>query len=328
MYHADLVQYQCFASCVPLYTRGVHLRYDNLRDAAEGMAILTEHGFLVEYISGYQYAVAKAQDTSQINEFEGQIKLPVIIEANPNDAMWSFTPDDLVEVCNTIQVNVADFGTVRNCFHVETNQASMKVVFRIEFHSVDASTRAVQSLRADSLWGFSTAVSSSHLYNTSLLTSLQKTFKWMTDEPSLWCGERPRGSPHRTMPRVDDKGRIAGYRAANNNDPFAGEYVSTVRFHPADQHNRVRRERILDGSDVRTTIMLRNIPNKMDWVSLFLLSPHLTLLTFIAVAQGHPRRGLLRHLRLHVPPYRLQVRLQRGLCLHQLCRRQWHDRSH
>jgi hypothetical protein len=37
-------------------------------------------------------------------------------------------------------------------------------------------------------------------------------------------------------------------------------------MHPADQHNKVIRKRIDDGSDVRTTVMLRNIPNKMDWV--------------------------------------------------------------
>ncbi|KAF2736952.1 hypothetical protein EJ04DRAFT_389527, partial [Polyplosphaeria fusca] len=33
-------------------------------------------------------------------------------------------------------------------------------------------------------------------------------------------------------------------------------------------HNRVRRDRILDGSDVRTTIMIRNCPNRMDWLQL------------------------------------------------------------
>ena len=70
-------------------------------------------------------------------------------------------------------------------------------------------------------------------------------------------------SPHRTKPRVDDQGRFVGYR------PAAAPFNSPYQRHPADQHNRVRRERILDGSDVRTTIMLRNIPNKMDWVGLF-----------------------------------------------------------
>jgi hypothetical protein len=38
--------------------------------------------------------------------------------------------------------------------------------------------------------------------------------------------------------------------------------------HPSDHHNQVRRDRIVSGSDVRTTVMLRNIPNKMDWISL------------------------------------------------------------
>jgi hypothetical protein len=68
-------------------------------------------------------------------------------------------------------------------------------------------------------------------------------------------------SPHRTKPRVDDQGRFVGYR------PSLANFNGPSQRHPTDQHNRVRRERILDGSDVRTTIMLRNIPNKMDWVS-------------------------------------------------------------
>ncbi|KAF2181822.1 hypothetical protein K469DRAFT_517242, partial [Zopfia rhizophila CBS 207.26] len=33
-------------------------------------------------------------------------------------------------------------------------------------------------------------------------------------------------------------------------------------------HNRVLKERIVSGQDVRTTVMLRNIPNKMDWMAL------------------------------------------------------------
>lgn len=37
-----------------------------------------------------------------------------------------------------------------------------------------------------------------------------------------------------------------------------------------DKNNRVRRERIVDGTDVRTTVMLRNIPNKLDWVRVLL----------------------------------------------------------
>lgn len=94
-----------------------------------------------------------------------------------------------------------------------------------------------------------------------VLISFQKTFRWSLAEPVPWSGERAINSPHRTKPRVDDQSRFVGYRPASA--PFNGTY----QRHPADQHNRVRRERILDGSDVRTTIMLRNIPNKMDWVS-------------------------------------------------------------
>jgi hypothetical protein len=98
-------------------------------------------------------------------------------------------------------------------------------------------------------------------------------------------------SPHRTKPRVDDQGRFVGYR------PSAGPFNGPYQRHPADQHNRVRRERILDGSDVRTTIMLRNIPNKMDWVKRLFHILHGASLTITPdVTQDHPGQGLLRHL--------------------------------
>jgi hypothetical protein len=100
---------------------------------------------------------------------------------------------------------------------------------------------------------------------------MQKSFQWVTMSPALWIGDRATNSPHRSKPRVDDQGRFVGYRPAVN--ALTGH---PYYRHPADQHNRVRRERILDGSDVRTTIMLRNIPNKMDWVCL--TSPHLLML--------------------------------------------------
>ena len=95
-----------------------------------------------------------------------------------------------------------------------------------------------------------------------MLTLSKKAYQWFTVDPCAWTGERPVNSPHRVKPCIDDVGRFVGYRPAP--DQYSSAYA-TYR-HPHDQHNRVRRERILNGEDVRTTIMLRNIPNKMDWV--------------------------------------------------------------
>ena len=98
-------------------------------------------------------------------------------------------------------------------------------------------------------------------------TSLQKSFQWCTLKPALWTGEGT-ASPIRYKPHVDAHGPIYGYRfAPNHNIPDQySDRRSGYHNHPHDQHNRVRRDRILDGSDVRTTVMLRNIPNKLDWV--------------------------------------------------------------
>jgi hypothetical protein len=255
-----------------VYTRGVYLRYDDLREAAEGKDILEQHGFHVNYISGYQYALAKSQDTALLNEFEGQMQLSVLIDANPEHAIWEFTETDYAAMTVAVEQICLAFGPVRNLVHVDTDNDKMLLVFRVEFFGVDAANRAVHSLSTDAIWGSNKEVSHPFMSClTAMLMYSQKSFQWVTMSPALWTGDRPSNSPHRSKPRVDDQGRFVGYRPAVN--ALTGQ---AYYRHPADQHNRVRRERILDGSDVRTTIMLRNIPNKMDWVCL--VFSHLSML--------------------------------------------------
>ena len=143
---------------MPIYTRGVHLRYDDLREAAEAKDILTQHGFVVDWITGYEFALAKSQDTAQLNEFEGSIKVPVTIEPYPQQTSFKFTNDDLAQVTEAVEVTAGVFGGVRNCIHIETHDTKMTLIFRVEFHSVDAATRAIQSLTLDSVWGINNAV--------------------------------------------------------------------------------------------------------------------------------------------------------------------------
>ncbi|CAO2649560.1 Nn.00g069450.m01.CDS01 [Neocucurbitaria sp. VM-36] len=239
--------YACFSYCVPYYAQGVYLRHDDLHDAAEAKNILEQHGFTIHYVSGYEFARAKTQDTAKLNEFEGQIKLSIMIQANPDHAIWEFTSEDLVGITKSLELTAAVFGAVRNCVHVSTTDAHMLLNFRIEYHSVDAANRAVESLGIDLIWGMNNS----------------KSLQWCIINPSHWAGERALNSPHRTKPRVDDQGRFVGFRPAPERYGPAAVY-----HHPHDHHNRVRRERIIDGSDVRTTVMLRNIPNKLDWLSL------------------------------------------------------------
>lgn len=93
---------------------------------------------------------------------------------------------------------------------------------------------------------------------------MQNAFRWSTVEAAGWVGPRPPNSPHRRRPRIDDEGRLTEFRHLPKTK--VDSYQNNNGKHPADAHNRVRREHIIDGTDVRTTIMLRNIPNKLDWV--------------------------------------------------------------
>ncbi|KAI8940878.1 hypothetical protein NX059_002138 [Plenodomus lindquistii] len=241
--------YACFANCVPVFAHGVHLRFDDLQDAAEAKDILDQHEFGVEYISGYDFAIAKTQETSQANEFEGQIKLTVMIEPHPDNTNFGFSNDDLAMITKSVELTAGAFGSLRNCVHVGSDHDKLLLEFRLEFYSVDAAHRAVQSLRLDPVWGMSN----------------DKTYQWSVIYVAPWVGEHAANSPQRHKPRMDDQGRFVGYRPNIDDQIIMGAHPFR---HPHDQHNRVRRERILDGGDVRTTIMLRNIPNKLDWMSL------------------------------------------------------------
>ncbi|OAL50944.1 hypothetical protein IQ07DRAFT_610875 [Pyrenochaeta sp. DS3sAY3a] len=255
--------YTAFHKCVPMYEKGVHLRFDDLHDSTEGKDILEAQGFNVEYITSYDFAIAKGQDTALLNEFEGQIKVPIMIQPGPGQTTKEFPPGGFLSVTRNLMIIANTFrnvpiapgnatnipSAVRNCIHVDTDVSKGIMIFRVEFHSVDAALRAVQSLCVDRVWGYGD----------------EKAFRWDIVNPTLWTGERPLNSPHRNNPRIDDQGRLYGYRTAqrmNPNSPYQ------AYRHPHDQHNRVRRDHILDGSDVRTTVMLRNIPNKLDWMSL------------------------------------------------------------
>lgn len=153
MYFSDLLQYACFLNAVPYYARGVFIRYDDLRDAAEGKDILEQHEFTVDYVTSYDYAKAKAQDTANIKEYEGQIKLSIMIDPNPDQAVWEFSSDDLAGISNAVKITAQAFGEVRNVTHIDSLDDKMLLVYRIEFFSIDAAIRAVQSLRIDPVWG-------------------------------------------------------------------------------------------------------------------------------------------------------------------------------
>ncbi|KAF2750458.1 hypothetical protein M011DRAFT_243337 [Sporormia fimetaria CBS 119925] len=103
-------------------------------------------------------------------------------------------------------------------------------MLRVEFDSVDAANRAVQILTRNTTWS---------------------TFEKDPLKVTVQC--KPWSEVRSGTPAVPETLILNG---------------SAFRNHGFDQHNRVRRERILDGSDIRTTVMLRNIPNKMDWLSL------------------------------------------------------------
>lgn len=257
-------QYAVFDMCVPIYNRGVYLRFDNLQDAGAGKLILEQHLFHCCYVDNYTFAIAKSQDTAAIDEFEGQIRVEVHAAPVVNSLPLMFTLNDLKGMHDDLEAALSRFGPIRDFVHASTDQNSMLFVFRFECYSVEVANRARASLLDTPLNRMDQHVSvsfrSSILFHTN---TCQGLWSWNITRSENWTGPRPPNSPHRRNPRVDDRGRFMDFRHA----PIVNAPSFPVRDDREASHNRVYRSKIVEGSDVRTTIMLRNIPNKLDWVS-------------------------------------------------------------
>ncbi|KAL5393755.1 hypothetical protein PMIN06_011105 [Paraphaeosphaeria minitans] len=253
-------EYAVFDMCVPIYSRGVYLRFDNLQDAGAGKLILEQHLFHCAYVDNYAFAIAKSQDTAAIDEFEGQIRVEVHATPVVNGLPIMFTLNDLKGMHDDLEAALTRFGPIRDFVHASTDQTSLMFVFRFEFYSVEVANRARASL-----------------LDTPLMRMDQHgLWTWNLIRSDNWTGPRPPNSPHRRLPRVDDKGRFMEFRHA----PIVNPPTMEPREERDVTHNKVYRAKIVAGSDVRTTIMLRNIPNKLDWLSLKTLLDRVCFGTF------------------------------------------------
>jgi hypothetical protein len=139
-------QYAVFDMCVPIYSRGVYLRFDNLQDAGAGKLILEQHLFRCCYVDNYTFAIAKSQDTAAIDEFEGQIRVEVHAAPVVHGLQLVFTLNDLKGMHDDLEAALSRFGHIRDFVHISTDQDAMLFVFRFEFYSVEVANRARASL--------------------------------------------------------------------------------------------------------------------------------------------------------------------------------------
>jgi hypothetical protein len=238
-------QHECFDKAVPLNSGGdIRAHFDDLRDAREGVDVLRANGYEVEFITQRDFAYAKFQDTASVNEYEGQIRLSIHVEPGLTNDELKLLYDILYHVCELYgDARIASFQRVD-----DTND----YVFRVEFFSIDAAQRAASGLMNDPPRGSMANVSTISSLLLININPTQGRFDWWITNCRAWtpgCGSSPD-----TLPKDQERGRLIP-RGISTND------------RRNDVMNRVRRDKIVDGSDVRTTVMLRNIPNKLDWVS-------------------------------------------------------------
>ncbi|KAF2714828.1 hypothetical protein K504DRAFT_445767 [Pleomassaria siparia CBS 279.74] len=253
-------EYSVFNNAVPLWARGVYIRFDSLRDSCDAKYLFSSLHYATEYISPYEYAVAKSQDTIAVNDYEGQVVLALYIESvdvndqgravkgYPETPLAKVNEGDLDEIAMHVQTVTDYYGPTRDIEHVSTDESRGLVRYRVEFQSINDANRAMQSLKL----------------MTAMSYSKNMTFRWGTVIVGPWVGPPRNDSPQSKTPQKDDQGRLVGFLHQKARHIPTSSYLR----HPADQHNKVQRERIERGTDVRTTVMLRNIPNKLDWMSL------------------------------------------------------------
>ncbi|KAH7122560.1 RNA recognition motif 2-domain-containing protein [Dendryphion nanum] len=230
-------QYKVFETAVLLEKGGrVYMRFDDFSKATDAVYLLSELNFQVEYITQEAYAQAKFQDPLSLNPYEGQLKIT-----------YESPFEDLVHHVGTLEESIREmcalFGTLRHASFIpsENDYNAHRVSFRVEFQSIDAATRACALVTATPI----------------NFVDSQETTIWYLVDVQGWAGPRT-CRPTTTVPR-DAHGRLIGFQHASN-------AAGTRRSY--DFHNRVDVDRIAKGHDVRSTVMLRNIPNKLDWLGL------------------------------------------------------------
>ncbi|KAF2638953.1 hypothetical protein P280DRAFT_404151 [Massarina eburnea CBS 473.64] len=232
-------QYDEFLNCSLYYWNGVYLRFDATDDASQAKNILEwAGGIYSDLIDSFDFARAKSMDSMCIDEFEGQIKL--VMHCSTASGM-PFCLADVRDLNERVGLLLGLFGDIGHFVHIATDDNAMTFTYRVEFKSVLVAHRAVVSLSKDTATG----------------TFPNGVWRWTVVEATHWAALT---SPHPARPRMDPKSRLTVFRGSQAHIAKGSN--------PYESHNRVRLERIQDGTDVRTTIMLRNIPNKLDWMSL------------------------------------------------------------
>jgi hypothetical protein len=118
------------------------MRFDNLRDSCEAKYLLECLGYVIEYITPYEFAVAKSQDTAAVSDYEGQVNFPILVEPIAN-----FDRKGLNEVAGLVHEFAGFYGVVRDVEHASTDEKNGIIRFRVEFMSIDAANRAIQGVK-------------------------------------------------------------------------------------------------------------------------------------------------------------------------------------
>ena len=252
------------------------IRFDDSRVASESFLKLTSIGFDVAHIKNLDYAMFKYDSVDISKRHEGQ--LSVWLEYSGNVSRYELQASGAMR--GFVLEAMGQYGDVRDA-HADAWYLN-GVRYRVEYYSLVDCLRALKLIDCQIrglIAGFDTAFTVQvrkplHLRHLHELMSSQSGYSWrmvsvhsfVEPTPDVLISTFPGPAPFALM----NNGPILGLGVPPPLDyaqplPERGRETLT---------NRVTLERIHSGADVRTTIMLRNIPNRMDWVSLSSLQPH------------------------------------------------------
>ena len=244
----------------PKNGHGTYVRFDNLAHVNDGIVMIQRYNLGVRFCTPIEFFSAQyphAQDLQAINVHEGQVRIFVRVIGSP---------DAVVFIEDYVKRAAKHFGVVHTLAgpqHVAAFEDSYVLSWRIEFASVMDAMCCVKCF--DMAMFANEPISVSLTANGFAGADQAKcgacTFLLMRAE--MWS---PVSTYERQLAGVYSRAMGLENRMAATADPTVGYPEHIMADH--SRNNNVVRARILKGQDVRTTIMMRNIPSKMDWMTL------------------------------------------------------------
>lgn len=201
----------------------------------------------VEYTSPKVLTCFRGLDAGNISDYEGELAVT---------AYWDEVNKPIAEqdLCHRVESSLAAFGPIKAFDRFPVSQTRIRE-FRVEFYDIRSTSRALAERHG--------------------ITSLGITLKWQPYQPDIVTstvdssitsssqsiGSSSIGSAQPSLTGRSMMPSTAAMAIPNSLNSNIGLDARRIR---GGTDNTINVKAIINGEDIRTTVMLRNIPNRVD----------------------------------------------------------------